>query len=130
MLPLLRTPTPSVIDTFSLFILVENGRLDSKVTVDYSHYYIFYYYFWLSWVFIVAHWLFLAAVSGGYSLLRLAGFRLQGLLRFSGTGSRHRGFGSCGAWGELLFSVWNLLEPEIEPVSSLPPGKSPSTIYI
>ena len=63
-------PPAAVIDTFSVFILVENGRLDSKVTVDYYHYYFYYYYFWLSWVFIVAHWLFLAAVSGGYSLLR------------------------------------------------------------
>ena len=30
---------PAVIDAFSLFILIENGRLDSKVTVDYYHYF-------------------------------------------------------------------------------------------
>ena len=84
----------------------------------------------MSWVFIVAHQLFLAVVSGGYSLLWGAGFPLQGLLWFSSTRSRHRGFGSWGAWGELLFGMWNIPEPGIEPVSSVPPGKAPSTIYI
>ena len=36
-------------------------------------------FFWLRWVFIAAHGLCLVAVSGGYSLLRCAGFSLQWL---------------------------------------------------
>ena len=37
-------------------------------------------YFWLLWVFVAARGLSLVAPSGGYSLLRCAGFLLQWLL--------------------------------------------------
>ena len=71
-------------------------------------------YFWLRWVFVPACRLSLAAVSGGYSLLRRAGFSLRWLLLLRSTGSRHSGFNSCGsralerslsscgAWAQLL----------------------------
>ena len=75
-------------------------------------------YFWLCWVFVSVHGLFLVATSGGYSSLRCAGFSLQWLLSLRSTGSRcartsvvvacglsscdsrtpeHR-LSSCGAW--------------------------------
>ena len=37
-------------------------------------------YFWLRWVFVAACGLSLVVVSGGYSLLRYAGFSLRWLL--------------------------------------------------
>ena len=40
----------------------------------------------------------LVVASGGYSLLRCAGFSLRWLLLLWSTGSRHTGFSSCGAW--------------------------------
>ena len=49
-------------------------------------YYIF--YFWLCWVFVVAHGLSLVAVSGGCSSLRCVGFSLRWLLLLQSTGSR------------------------------------------
>ena len=55
-------------------------------------------YFWLSWVFIAAHGLSLVVASGGYSLLRCAGFPLWWLLLLRSTGSRPAGFSSCGSW--------------------------------
>ena len=57
---------------------------------------LFIYYFWLCWVFIVAHELSLVAASGGYSSLRCAGFSLRWLLLLWSMGSRHVGFSSCG----------------------------------
>ena len=39
----------------------------------------------------------LVAASGGYSLLRCAGFSLRWLLLFRSTGTRCAGFSSCGA---------------------------------
>ena len=69
------------------------------------HFFIFYinlfilfiYYLWLRWVFVAARGLSLVAASGGYSLLRRAGFSLQWLLLLQSMGSRHAGFSSCGA---------------------------------
>ena len=55
-------------------------------------------YFWLSWVFVVAHRLSLVVASRGYSSLRCAGFSLRWLLLLQSTGSRHVGFSSCGMW--------------------------------
>ena len=43
---------------------------------------------WLHWVFITARMLSLVAASGGYSLLRCAGFSLRWLLLLQSTGSR------------------------------------------
>ena len=53
-------------------------------------------YFWLRWVFVAAHGLSLAVVSGGYSLLWCVGFSLRWFLLWQSTGSRHMGFSSCG----------------------------------
>ena len=58
--------------------------------------FILFIYFWLRWVFVVAHGLSLVVVSGGYSSLRCMGFSLQWLLLLRSTGSRHVGFSSCG----------------------------------
>ena len=44
--------------------------------------------FWLRWVFVAARGLSLAAVSGGYSSLRCAGFSLRWLLLLQSVGSR------------------------------------------
>ena len=48
-------------------------------------------YFWLRWVFVAERGLSLVAVSGGYSLLRCAGFSLQWLLSLRSTGCRCAG---------------------------------------
>ena len=58
--------------------------------------FILFIYFWLSWVFVAACGLSLAAASGGYSSLRYAGFSLRWLLLLRSTGSRRAGFSSCG----------------------------------
>ena len=55
-------------------------------------------YLWPRWVFVAAHRLSLVAASGGYSLLRCAGFSLWWLLLLRSTGSRRVGFSSCGTW--------------------------------
>ena len=54
------------------------------------------FYFWLRWVFIAARGLSLVAASGGYTLLRCAGFSLLWLLLLRSTGSRCAAFSSCG----------------------------------
>ena len=94
----------------------------------------------------------LVAASRGYSLLQWMGFSLQWLLLYT----EHRlqgvqasvvaiyGFSSCGSWAlehrlnsygewvQLLHSMWDILRPGIEPISSAlasrffttePPGK-------
>ena len=53
-------------------------------------------YFWLRWVFVAARGLSLVVASGGYSLLRCAGFSLRWLLLLQRTGSRAHGL-SCSA---------------------------------
>ena len=47
----------------------------------------------------------LVAASGGYSLLRCAGFSLRWLLLLQSMGSRRAGFSSCGAWAQWLWLV-------------------------
>ena len=68
-------------------------------------YFVFYkfIYFWLRWVFVAAHELYLVAASGGYSSLQCAGFSLWWLLLLQSTGSRCVGFSSCGAWAQQLW---------------------------
>ena len=58
--------------------------------------------FWLHWVLAAARGLSLVAVSGGYSLLRDAGFSLWWLLLLQSTGSRHAGFSSCGTRASVV----------------------------
>ena len=86
----------------------------------------------------------LVAASGGYSSLQCTGFSLQWLLLLQNTGSRSTGFSSCGsqalerrlsscgAWAQLLRSMWDLPAPGLEAVSpalaggfltTAPPGK-------
>ena len=57
---------------------------------------IYFIYFWLRWVFIAVHRLSLVEASGGYSLLRCAGFSLRWLLLLRSTGFRRAGFSTCG----------------------------------
>ena len=56
----------------------------------------FFFFLWLHWVFVATRGVSLVASSGGYSLLRCAGFSLRWLLLLWSTGSRHVGFSSCG----------------------------------
>ena len=56
---------------------------------------IYFIYFWLHWVYIVARGLSLVAASGGYSWLQCAGFSLWWLLLLRSMGSRCVGFSSC-----------------------------------
>ena len=56
-------------------------------------------------MFTAAHGLSLVAVSRGYSSLWCAGFSLQWLLLLPSTGSRRRGFNSCGARVQSTGSV-------------------------
>ena len=57
-------------------------------------------YFWLHWVFIAAHGLYLVVASGSYSSLRCAGFSLWWLLLLQSMGSRRTGFSSCDTWAQ------------------------------
>ena len=87
----------------------------------------------------------LVSASRGYSLLRCVGFSLRWLLLLRSMGSRRAGFSSCGAWtlehrlstcvarAKLLYGMWDLPGPGLEPVSpalaggfltTAPPGKS------
>ena len=63
---------------------------------------VYLFYFWLCWVLIAARGLSLVEVSGGYSLLRCAGFSLQWLLLLQSTGSRCVGFSSCGTQASVV----------------------------
>ena len=58
--------------------------------------FILFIYFWLHWVFAAARRLSLVAASGGYSLMRFAGFSLRWLLLLWSTGSRCVSFSRCG----------------------------------
>ena len=62
------------------------------------NYFILFIYFWLCWVFVATHGLSLVAASGGCSSLWSVGFSLWWLLLLQSTGSRRRGFSSCGTW--------------------------------
>ena len=101
--------------------------------------YLYIFYFWLQWVFIVAHGLSLVVASGGYSSLRCAGFSLQWLLLSRSTGSRCTGFSGCGPRALLLHGMWDPPGPGLEPVppalaggflTTVPPGKSASIYKI
>ena len=67
----------------------------------FSYKFILFIYFWLHWVFI-ASGLSLVAESGGYSSLWCAGFSLRWLLLLRSTGSRHKGFSSCGTRASVV----------------------------
>ena len=88
----------------------------------------------------------LVAVSGGYSLLRCAGFSLGGLscCRARALGVRAPvvaalRLSSCGARAQLLRGMWDLPRPGLEPVSpasagrfltTAPPGKTPVLLIL
>ena len=58
--------------------------------------YLFIYLFMtVFWVFVVVHRLSLFVATGGYSLLRCAGFSLRWLLLLRSMGSGHARFSSC-----------------------------------
>ena len=61
--------------------------------------------FWRHWVFVAVCGLSLVAASGGYSLLRCAGFSLQWLLLLQSMGSRGKGFNGCST-GLTSCSTW------------------------
>ena len=65
--------------------------------------FILFIYFWLHWVFVVAHRVSLVAASRGYSSLWCTGFSLRWLLLLRSTGSRHPGFSSCGTRAQQLW---------------------------
>ena len=69
-------------------------------------------YFWLFWVFVAAHGLFLVASSGGYSSLRYAGFSLRWLLLLQSTGSRRAGFSSCGTRAQQLWLMGSRVQAQ------------------
>ena len=60
-------------------------------------------YLQLCQIFVAVRGLSLVAVSGGYSLLRCAGFSLSCFLLLQSVGSRHAGFSSCGTWARQLW---------------------------
>ena len=45
-------------------------------------------------------------------------------------GCRQRGFGSCGAWAQLLCSVCSLPGPGIKPMSPTPAGRCTDTVAV
>ena len=97
-------------------------------------------YFWLHWVFVAAHRLSLVVASGGYSSLQCAGFSLRWLLLLRSMGFRRTGFcncgtwalehrlSSCGAWAQLLRSMWDLPRPGLKPMSPALAGGLPTTV--
>ena len=62
--------------------------------------FILFIYFSLHWVFVAVPGLSLVVASGGYSLLRCAGFSLRWLLLLWSMGSRYMGFSSCSTWAQ------------------------------
>ena len=99
-------------------------------------------YFWLYWVFIASHGLSLVAASRGYSSLWCAGFSLRWLLLLQRIDLRYAGFSSCspglsscssralerrlsscGTWSQLVWGIWNLPRPGIEPLSPSSQGR-------
>ena len=79
---------------------------NAAINRGYRYIYIFliylFIYFWLLWVFVAAHRLSLVVASWGYSLLWCMGFSLRWLLLLRSTGSRHRGFSSCGTRASVV----------------------------
>ena len=115
---------------FFLFFLFSHG----------GHHILF--FFWLPWVFIAACRLSLVAVSRGYSLLWCISFSWRWLLLLWSTGSRLMGLSRCstqalralhqpssfGAWPLVARCLWNLPEPEIEPMFPVLAGRFLSTV--
>ena len=88
-----------------------------------------FFFFWLSWVFVAAHGLSLAVVSGT-------------TIHCSARASHCSGFSCCrawaldtcaqqlsGAWAQLLCSIWNLPGPGIETLSLHWQADSPPLYY-
>lgn len=88
-------------------------------------------YFWLCWVLVVLHGLFVVTISKGYSSLWCTGFFLPWRLLLWSTSSRHMGSRNCSTWAseiaahglsswvtgaQLLCSLWNLPGSVIKPV--------------
>ena len=74
-----------------------DGAGGSEKQVSSGSTFFFFFFSWPHWVLAAAPGLSLVAASGGYSLLRCAGFSLRWLLLLQSTGSRREGFNSCGA---------------------------------
>ena len=87
------TPVPPLIYSYDF-------PLDQVFPQEKDHVF-FFFFFWLCWVFVAAHRLFLVAVSRYYPSFRCAGFSLWWFLLHS-TGSRHRGFSSCSSRAQQL----------------------------
>ena len=80
----------------------------------YSHilfFFLIYFYFWLSWVFVAVCGLSLVVASRSYSSLWCVGFSLQWPLLSWSTGSRHAGFSSCGSRAQYLWHT-GLVAPQ------------------
>ena len=88
---------------FVIRFLKRDNTIDEFLFYFLMYYLFIYLYFWLHWVFVAARGPSLVAASGGYSLLRCAGFSLRWLLLLRSTGSRCVGFSSCGTWAQQLW---------------------------
>ena len=93
-----------VIAMASLFDLRRNFSSEVGTTQDF-------FFFWLRWVYIVAHRLSLVVASRGYSSLWYAVFSLWWLLLLRSMGSRHAGFSSCSTWAQQLWHT-GLVAPQ------------------
>ena len=69
-------------------------------------------YFWLRWVFVAVHGLFLVVASGDYSSLLCAGLSLRWLPLLWSMGSRHVGVSSCGMWAQQLWHTGSRLQAQ------------------
>ena len=82
---------------------LKNSQKDVTTQTDFFKKFIYLFiYFWLRCVFVAVCRLSLVAASGGYSLLRCAGFSLWWLLLLWSTLQVH-GFSSCGMWAQQLW---------------------------
>ena len=75
-----------------------------------------FFFFFLHWVFLASCGLSLiVAASRSQSLLQFMGFLLQWLLLLWSIGSRHVGSDSCNVQAQLLCSMWDFPEQELNP---------------
>ena len=83
------------------------------------------YLFWLCWVFVAGCRLSLLAVNGVGSSLPCAGFSGWGAwaLWAWALGAAASSLSSRDAWAQLLYGMWNLPRPEVEPVSLVSAGE-------
>ena len=105
--------------------------------------FIYFIYFWLGWVFVVARRLSLAVESRGYSSLRCAGFSLLWLLLLQSTGMQAsvvaaHVLSSCGSRAQLLHGMWDPPRLGLEPrspalagglLTTVPPGKPSANTF-